>query len=428
MLCAACSVILLPACSDPTPALTAEQFHEQAGAIREQHFGRGENAWPMLLDALEAHSALMDSVDEPFSDGIDPSDYPSIQIDEIRLGAYPRPGLENAKLAIERARRSDILERIDAALASPVLYRPWDESLPVYEAFGEDLMDGGRIRSLARTNLALLRVAACEDSGEDVAAIFDRHLGLARAVASRLLYLDYLMGVANATMALSEIKSLALEHRLTAAECRALDARLERPILPPVAAVLDTERLFSLATFADAAAAEGTRIDREAMIRAIDAAHAEASASIEDPYGASFGVLSFADHIAAATDEQSSQAESIGLMRSAAGQVIRNAKILELQAAATSVVLRLELHRLEHGDYPDSLEAIAAPLDPITEAPFIYRPTPGGELPYALYSTGVDDADDGGREKPATGLAYADPGDIGYDFLLVKPRAPATRE
>lgn len=422
-------LLALPACSPPEPALTAAEFYDQAEAIQHEAFGSGENAWPRLLDALAAHREALNTADAQINtDTADPDAWPSIQIDEVRLGPYPRGGLDNARLALKEVRSRGVLDEIDAVLAAPVLCRPWDRTLPVNEAFGADLDAGGQIRALARTNLALLRIAAVDDTGEDVAAIVDRHLGLARAAASRLLYIDYLVGVANVLGVLTEIKSLALEGELTAEECRALLERLDERILPPLRAVLDTERLFALASSADAAMAAD--VDPGELVAAIDACHAEAVAWIDQPYGASFEVASLGEFIMAAIAEDTSNGGLIDNMRSAAGQIIRNAKVLDLQIAATRVVLMLELHRLEHGSYPDSLDALEreVPADPVTGGQVVYRLTPGEPLPYTLYSTGTDDKDDGGIEKPQTGMSFPDPGDEGYDFLLVKLRRPAPRE
>ena len=306
----------------------------------------------------------------------------------------------------------------------------WDETIPVYDASGEGLQVMGRTRSLGRTNLALLRVAAVDGDGDAVLRTVNRQLGLARAVSSRLLYIDNLSGVSAVLTTLTELRSLALEGHLAPETCSALLDRLEQPILPPLKSVLAVERLFSLTTFADAAVESGTRIHRQKLIDAIDACFAEATAAIDEPYGAAFDVLSLDDMVSAVLDEESSEAETIRLMRSSAGQVIRNSAVLGLHVAATRTVLLLELYRQQHGDYPSTLDLIEAPTDPITGGSFVYRLTPDSPdgMPYFLYSTGVDQTDNGGQEKPATGLTFADPGDIGYDYVLCKPRRPVPED
>jgi len=61
----------------------------------------------------------------------------------------------------------------------------------------------------------------------------------------------------------------------------------------------------------------------------------------------------------------------------------------------------LERYRLEHGEYPDSLEKAnrtresPIPFDMISESPMRYRKTPNGR--YALWCIGFDGKDDGGK-------------------------------
>lgn len=67
---------------------------------------------------------------------------------------------------------------------------------------------------------------------------------------------------------------------------------------------------------------------------------------------------------------------------------------LRLDLAACEI----ERHRLEHGRYPDSLEALPheAGIDPLHGTPFCYEKSDVG---FRLYSTGPDGVDDGGEEE-----------------------------
>lgn len=414
---------LLPlGCSDPGPALTPSQFYDQAGEIQESTFGSGVNAWPAFVEALQAHTRLLERLDEEAAESGDPGRQTAVRIDAVRVGGYPRSDLAPALGALERVRESDILLNFDQAFASPLLYQPWDESLPVQDAVGEGLATGAAIRSFARTNLALLRVAAAEDRGS-VPLIASRQLALTSAAASRLLVIDYLIGAATCTTLLNEINALALEGELTLEECGALLAMLESSPLPPIATVLETERLFALATL-DSAIRGGVK--RATFIEAIDDALKEALAHADDPYAADLEVHSFSDTMVRLMASPSGHAEFVSLMRSTFGQVIRNAKIIDLRIAATRAVLQLEAHRLTRGAYPATLDSIDAPTDPITGGGLLYRLTREGPAPYLLYSAGIDGVDNGGMERPrGDELGYPDPGDIGYDFVLVRPRALA---
>jgi len=71
------------------------------------------------------------------------------------------------------------------------------------------------------------------------------------------------------------------------------------------------------------------------------------------------------------------------------------------------IACALERYRLAHGDYPETLDALAPqfiekiPHDIIGGAPLIYRPTADGK--FLLYSIGWNETDDGGLESPPMG-------------------------
>lgn len=70
---------------------------------------------------------------------------------------------------------------------------------------------------------------------------------------------------------------------------------------------------------------------------------------------------------------------------------------------ATRLALALRLYRLDHGDYPATLDALApnylskVPLDPFTNKPFVYKREGKGSV---VYSLGPNQRDDGGAFDP----------------------------
>ncbi len=89
-----------------------------------------------------------------------------------------------------------------------------------------------------------------------------------------------------------------------------------------------------------------------------------------------------------------------------------------------AVMLACERHRLRHGSFPNSTDAIdrailpSPPIDPFSGRPIIVKPLDGGLV---IYSVGKDRTDDGGTlfnrnpEKPHT--------DLGHRLFAVKDRA-----
>jgi hypothetical protein len=100
------------------------------------------------------------------------------------------------------------------------------------------------------------------------------------------------------------------------------------------------------------------------------------------------------------------------------------------------VMIGIELFRSRNGRCPEALDELMPsvfselPLDPFCGGPFIYRRVendPHGRQ-YLLYSTGLDQVDDGGVEyiDPDTGhpsfAPLRDPNLQGYDHFIFRPR------
>jgi hypothetical protein len=95
----------------------------------------------------------------------------------------------------------------------------------------------------------------------------------------------------------------------------------------------------------------------------------------------------------------------------------------ELTRRGLEYMLALESFRLQTGAYPGTLDALvpshlpALPPDPHSGRPFVYRPTPGVEPGYVLYSIGPDGVDDGGLAAP-TASAPGMPATSGIDVVI----------
>lgn len=103
------------------------------------------------------------------------------------------------------------------------------------------------------------------------------------------------------------------------------------------------------------------------------------------------------------------------------------------QSNQATIACRLEVFRLEHGEYPASLAGLTLsdgrplPTDPIDGAPMRYRRTDDGR--FALWSLGFDGKDDGGRRGPTLPPSPSDPtykGDWVWSFSG-EPKKTAAR-
>ena len=79
----------------------------------------------------------------------------------------------------------------------------------------------------------------------------------------------------------------------------------------------------------------------------------------------------------------------------------------------------LERHRLAHGKYPETLDALApqfiakVPHDPIGGQPLHYRPTDDGQ--FILYSVSWNEKDDGGTVSKGVSVYEDNPGSVDVD-------------
>ena len=419
----------LTGCSDPTPGLSAEEFYARADAAAREVWGEGPNGWSAFAEALNHFDVIQQEINGPYQDQEDlsPDEWPSMQIDAIIFGQYPRPGLDNGLKLLAACEHADLYPELDAALAPPVLLQPWDPSRPVYEVFNDGLSAAGKSRSLSKLLRADARVAAHAADTERVLADFNRQASIARVLSGRRLSIDYLMGVASLTMSMQDARHLALEEKLSADAIRGLlDLFGEKPTyLPPAAAVIDAERDFALATFVDSAAEQGVRANRNKWLDAIETGHAWAAKQAADPTRGPVKEIGDEEFFLSVLDGSSGEEELIGLLRHGFAMVLDNERRLRFDLAGTRATLLVALHKAEHGVYPDSLDEAGVPPDPIAGRPFVYAMTPEKPArPFLIYSVGIDGIDDGGVEKQGGMLEAPSPDQVGYDCVITKARRP----
>jgi hypothetical protein len=389
-------------------------------------FGPGENGWGAFAAVLEEFRAFSDKADGAYQDddAVSPDAWPSMQIEAICFGPFPREGLERGLDALASLEAGGILERLDAALDAPVIAQAWDPSRPVYEAFNDGMRSAGTGRGLSRALRADSRVAASAGDGGRVVAGFRRQLGVARALSGRCLSLDHLIGAATVMMATQEARHLAIEGALSPEAIRGLLELFDgERLLPPAYAVIDSERDFALATFVDSAKERGVRVRRARWLDEIERAHAEARALAEDPARGLSAGMDSGEFFIAMLRESTDEDDLLEAIRHGFAMVLDNERRVRFDLAGTRATLAVALYRAERGVYPGSLEGLGAAVDPIAGLPFAYRVTPESpDTPFLLYSVGADGVDNGGVEADGGTLSGPGPDDAGFDFVFTKAR------
>lgn len=420
------AVVCLSGCSDPDPGITAEEFYARAAETRSRALASGENGWDAFEGVLGEFREFSDKADGAYRDdeALSPDAWPSMQIEAICFGPFPREGLGTGLDTLAALRASGILGRLDAALGAGVIAQAWDTSLPVYQGFNDGLQAAGMCRGLSRALRADARVAASEGDSGRVVADFRRELGIARAVSGRCLSIDYLMGAATVTMAMQDARHLAMEGALSPEAIRGLLEVFDGArALPPADAVIDTERDFCLATFVDSAAERGIRVHRERWLREIEDAHAGARKLAGDPGRGPAAEMGGDEFFAAVLSGSTDEDDSLGLVRHSFAMALDNERRVRFDLAGTRAVLLVALYRAEHGEFPASLEGLGAPVDPVSGKAFVYRVTPETPgAPFLLYSLGADGVDNGGAEAEGGMMSPPGPDDAGFDCVFTKPR------
>lgn len=407
---------LLTGCSDPEPELSASAFYQRAEQRQDRNLGEEPNGWAAFEAVLDEHAALSDGIDQPFRDDPEVSvdDWPSMKVEAICFGPLPREGLDAGIDAVSQYEQSGLLERLDHALAAAVLATPWNSSLEVEDSLGESMARMGQARSLCRIVRAHARLGAVAGRDDQVVQGFARQFGIARATAGRMLSIDYLVGVATVTTALRDARQLALEEALTPTMIRGILERLHNPCLPPLAAVLEAERDFALAT---------TGSSRTTWVNGVEAAYEQAAALAAEPGRGPAMDMTPEEYFGAVMAGVEGDGTKLQMLDQGLSMVLDNERRLRFDTEATRAVLLVALYRQEHGAYPERLDAIDAPQDPIAGQPFVYKHLPeGSPIPFLLYSVGLDGIDDGGRERQGGMLTVPSPDDLGFDCVMTVPR------
>ncbi|HZW10708.1 MAG TPA: hypothetical protein VFF69_12460 [Phycisphaerales bacterium] len=421
----ALALLALTGCSDPEPGLTSEQFYSRAGATRERILGPASDNWDALAEVIKRHESISNAASEAaLNRSADPDTWPALQVSAICLGPLPRPGLENGLALVADLDAAGVFDELDSVLAAGTAIPPWDAGVPVLESFNGAFARTADVRDAAESVRAHIRLAALEGNSDAVVQGFRAQLALARVIANRCLSFDYLMGVARLTAALRDARHLALEEALTPEMLRGILSLLDgRPLLPPIDAVLDTERDFALATFVDSAKAAGYGVSHRESIARIEAAHAAAAAQLAEPGRGRVSPMSDEQFFGAVLDGVTGADESLDLLDQSFASVLDNERRLRFDLAGTRAVLLVAFHRAEHGRYPETLAEVGAPLDPIAGMPFAFHATPEEPgAPFLLYSVGADRTDNGGLERRGGVLSAPSPDDEGFDCRFTTPR------
>ncbi|MCC6677554.1 MAG: hypothetical protein IT436_10455 [Phycisphaerales bacterium] len=430
----------------PGPA-EFRRFMERGGVDEEPAVG--PNAWDVFA-GLEAERRAIDAatpLPKDSSGGQVWPDFGAMELDEPPSyvdvdDPESRERYEREREAARRLLRAyeeqGWLKRLEE-LNSAVIAARWSDAAPnLPAAFSLYMPELGEARHWARIQRGRMGLARRADDPEEFARSLETTLTLAWMLRTRPVLISRMVGTAIEALAYGQVREVltrgADRRWLLAIE----DVLARRKPVGTIEAALRGEELLALEAaawmFEEPGRVRFGRFSAEARKLAGD-----------DDYSVPLGTYAQNRRAIKAAFEDCRRRVGMTLLEQAGDgweeqkyiltrQVVpwmergfQTERQIELEAAATRVMITLEWFRLDRGKYPESLEAlgpaIIMPIDPWTGRALGYRRNdPLGDEQgrgYLLYSVGADGVDDGGvlppKQQRHQSFTVRMPG---YDFIL----------
>lgn len=431
---------------------------------------QGENGWPILAEALEQFRdlALPDLPDWPTDR--DASDTIR-RLTRVLEGPYDPDRLRFELVYLDQIDKSGVLELLDDFAAHPRCVR---------EAWQEDgdqgllfvlLPELASSRGVARARAAAMRVAAENGDMDKLVRAWRHIVSLARAMSYDPTLISHLVGVAIINLGCDELDRIMTDLDLDEATCRRLLAVMdERPILVPMSAVLERERISQYDTIQRTHSDDGHgdgillvhRFNELTLLAGEGAgfvgdhpifnvaglifpSRAETTRTLDEYFDAAKEQAdmprvqrqSHSVHLDRFADSLPRLQFFLRLMLPAISRTISNNDVAITTIGSTRVLLGLEAFQAKYARLPAALSNLAPeflaeiPQDAVACQPFAFllrRPSEEDARTFWLYSIGADSVDNGGIEptapKRATLALRSDPDGVGFDCIFNRLREP----
>lgn len=436
----------------------------------------GENGWPYMVDALEQleNLGVPDRTDWP-SDRQKSEDVRSLY--RVLEGPYDTERLKFELAYLDSIRESGVLELLDQFAACPRAVRPDFATDGGNGLLFVILPELSRARQMAKARVAAMRVAAENGDMEELVRAWTHTIRLAHAMSYDPVFISHLVGIAIMNLGCQELERLLVEFDLDEETCRELQAVLsENPVLAPMAAVLERERISQYDiiqhTHSDDGNGDGIllvgRLEEYAGLMSTPGLSPGGSHPIYNVAGlllpsraeTTRTVDEFFDlceeQAGMPRVERSNQSANpdayveqlprlqllLRMTLPALSRAVINHDLGMSVLEATRVQLAIEAFEVRNGRLPSTLDDLSpdfldqVPIDAVSCQPFVYvqrQPTADDPRRFWLYSIGVDGVDDGGVEATGTKegpiRAMRDgPSARGFDYIFNRLRDPATEE
>lgn len=436
---------------------------EKSGVTLE----RGDEAWARLMDAIELSELVTLEYQDLMRNGQVPTrkndyDLPITDVDfrELLKGEIPQTEATELEVIL-RMRQRGVFDGLQEFSSMGKGFRPSD-TRSIYSF--QDFSELSRARRLTHARAATMRLASRDGDLQEVTVAFDQILAVASTMSHQMGVLFYLVAQAIQSVAIGELGHELAEKEFDSETCRALLTSLDRHQIASPALALQGERMAFLDMVQHLFTDEG---DGNGYVNAATVDEIASGDKVRSLWGAAVGrfVLGSRLETIAQMEEyfkeisrESSLPRSqrwqqfdpdtwidrlprrqllMKLLAPALRKFVDGTSHTRVQRDALRIMLALEMYHSINGEFPPSLDQLvpdflqSIPADATHGGSFIYRliqDDPHGRS-YLLYSTGLDQSDDGGRvpDDPLAGLrSLTNETSAGFDAVFNLPRPTDT--
>jgi hypothetical protein len=392
-----------------------------------------ENGWPKLLEVVAAVNRVAPSTGSGPHAGADLS---------VIRGGGSEGDYDKALTALKALESAGLFDKLDALRELKWIARPAQGGRVIMWM----LPDLGALRQAARALAAEAHLAAAAGDWPRFSRMIENQFALARLLSQDPILITHLVSIAVASLGESQVRSLLLENKLTPEALNLIAAAMDRQLpLSPLTPALQGEQISGMDVIDMVYASEGkTPEECMALLRGVAGSPAagEAPPEIRSREESETQLGGFYERLikiaaqpgAPALREAEALDDEVQKQPTTVATIVLPAAVRAMQSKlrsdsylrGTRLMLELERRRADRGQYPAALAelgAIGALADPYTDKPYGYKklagntPTDG----YALWSTGADGVDDGGKFEQWEPARATRPDAKGIDLVINTP-------
>lgn len=366
--------------------------------------------------------------------------------------------IDRERSCLEQMQEQGVMKAIAALVDKTPGLSPPEGKGPMINEF--NTTDTAYARTLALALAAQMRIATTENNFNQCVSSFKQILTIANTCWHQPGLIDRLVGIAMLDFATRELRLELEENEFDESVCEELLEILNSVEIPPITLAIESEKLFIQDTmqwtFTDDGNNNGYMIATEdigilepnnenrSLIEALASRFYFADRMTVDSMldefihtVTSLTSMSLIDRRANEELDQlyeliesNNRVRFLAILLPAFNRFLDQHSINQLQTQGTRLMLAIELYQARHGKLPNSLDDLVPnileklPVDPIHGGSFKYKlleNDPRGRE-FLLYSTGLDQKDNGGdfsRDDSYEAVSYHP---SGYDFLINQRR------